>query len=496
MTLTSPTALIAAAIALGTGLGSTASAPADTIDEFVAAQAAASAVPGAAYAVVEDGEITAVGGYGVLELGGDARVTPDTPFASGSISKSITALAVMQLVEAGDIDLDAAISEHLEVFDGGPGADITIRQLLTHTSGYSTLQGNTSHTDTSHTGTADDEEVLERTVDAVAGLNPARAPGAPWEYSNTNYAVLGLVVEVVSGESFADYVTDSILTPIGMENSFVADGQVHPEAATGHPSWFGGKIARSDAPTDLATAPQGGVVASARDLARYLQVMMNGQDDVLSAEGKALMMNASTDSPFYGFGWFVDDAEHTVWHSGSTPGAETLATMMPAQNRAVVVLVNGGSGMGFGDTAALRTGVTALGLDLAVDEDPLWSQKALFVGLALLPLVYAASMVWAWRHRAGLRAKSGAFGLFSLWFPVATTAAAAWVMLVLMPTIIGAPLGTLALFQPDVGLVLVLGAVMGVVWAVFRLALAYIGRTPPNPSEGSAATSPDAARSP
>ncbi len=130
---------------------------------------------------------------------------------------------------------------------------------------------------------------------------------------------------------------------------------------TGRGSAPSGRLARH--PTSLGTAPQGGVIASARDLGRYLQVMMNGEDDVLSASGKALMMRPASDaSPFYGLGWFVDAGDGSVWHSGASPGVETLATMVPAEGRAVVVLVNGGSGIGFGEAAPLYNGIAAVAL--------------------------------------------------------------------------------------------------------------------------------------
>ena len=199
--------------------------------------------------------------------------------------------------------------------------------------------------------------------------------------------------------------------------------------------WFGTKRPLPENTTDRGTAPQGGIVASASDLARYLMMMMNGRDDVLSAEGKALMMRPDGDtSPFYGFGWFVDPGNGSVWHSGTSPGFESLATMLPSRKRGVVVLVNGGSGLGFGETAQLRNGIaaTALGLDYA-GEGSRWPQKALFVTLVLLPVAFLLSMVWAWRHRAQIRAKSGPFGLFSWWFPLLTTLAAAWVTLSLVP---------------------------------------------------------------
>ena len=448
--------------------------PDESIEGVIDAEMPASGVPGLAYAVVTDGEITSAGARGVVESGTDREVTADTPFQAGSVTKSVTALAVMQLVEAGEVDLDAPVSQYLDAFSGQPAGVVTVRQLLSHTSGFSTLQGNASHTD--DTGGADE---LARRVDGLATQEPADKPGERWEYSNTNYQILGRLVEVVSGQDYQTYVTASILQPVGMDDSFMADGEVHEEMATGHRPWFGTKRPLAEQRTDRATAPQGGLVASANDLALYLQVMMNGQDDVLSADGKALMMRpASPASPFYGLGWFLDTGAGTVWHSGSTPGFESLATMVPTEGDGVVVMVNGGSGIGFGETTQLRNAVTAaaLGRDYS-GEGSRWSQQALFLGLVILPIVYLLAMAWAWRHRDAVRAKStNGFGRFSLWFPLLTTVVAAWVILWLVPTLIGAPLGTLRLFQPDLGLLLLTSAAAGVLWAGSRLGVAYTGR--------------------
>jgi hypothetical protein len=249
--------------------------------------------------------------------------------------------------------------------------------------------------------------------------------------------------------------------------------------ATGHTPWFGTKRPLADSATDRGMAPAGGIVASANDLGRYLQMMMDGEDDVLSAEGKALMMRpASASSPSYGFGWYVDTGNGSVWHAGSSPGFETLAAMVPAEKKGVVVLVNAGSGLGFRETTQLREGIAAraLGLDYSGDGSR-FPQKALFVALMLLPIVYLLSMIWAWRHRTEIRAKSGVFGLFSLWFPLLTTLVAAWVILYLVPSLFGVPLSTIGRFSPDLGLVLIATAVTGVLWAVFRLGVAYTGRS-------------------
>lgn len=453
-----------------------ASAPDGSIKSFLDREMPESGMPGVAYAVVADGKITSMGARGVMRIGGDRKITPDTAFLTGSISKSFTALAVMQLVEAGKIHLDARLSDYLVGFSGRAAGAVTIRQLLSHTSGFSTRQGNTPPAKSSH-----GKDALAERVEQLEDVTPAYRPGTRWEYSNTNYQILGRVIEVVSGETYQVYVTNHILQPLGMKHSFVADGKVHEAMATGHRPWFGTEQPMTTNRTVRATAPQGGIVASASDLARYLIMMMDGKDDVLSAADKALMMRpASKVSPFYGFGWFVDSSKGTVWHGGTSPGVETLATMIPAEKKAVIVLVNAGSGLGFAETASLRDGITARALGLENDsEGSRWPLKTLFIALVLLPIVYVFSMVWAWLRRDRLRAKSGSglFGLFSLWFPLLTTLAAAWVCLSLVPSLNGAPLGTVIVFQPDLGWTLIANAVTGPLWAVFRLGMAYTGKS-------------------
>jgi len=465
-------------VALGMSAASAASAREGSIEEFIDRAMPASTVPGLAYAVVADGDVASAGARGVVELGGDTAVTPDTPFVIGSISKSFTALAVMQLVEAGKIDLDTGLARYLPVFSGRPAGAITIRQLLSHTSGFSTVQGNAPHV-----GTTGAKDELARGVEKLAQVTPAYKPDETWDYSNANYEILGRLIEVVSGHPYQTYVATNILEPVGMSHSFVADGGVHTSMATGHRPWFGTRLPISGNTTDRATAPQGGIVASASDLARYLGMMMNGEDDVLSAEGKARMMRpASEASPDYGFGWYVDSVSGAVWHDGVSPGVETLATMLPAEKKAVIVLVNGGSGMGFGETGHLRVGISDRALGLGYDSDGSgWSRKALFIALVVLPIIYLLGMVKVWVDRAKVRAKSGsgALGRFRLWFPLLTTGVAAWVLLGLVPSLYGTPIRTLIYFVPDFVLALVASAITGVLLAVFRLGVAYTGETRP-----------------
>lgn len=460
-------------LVLGLATASQASPPSGSLDDFITTQMKISGAPGLAYAVVENGEVYS-DARGEILKGSGRSVTPDTPFLLGSISKSFTAMAVMTLAEAGKVELDAPVSRYLDMFADRPVGAITIRQLLSHTSGYSTRQGNDAHTDRTLS-----EDALSRQVARIAQWSPAYEPGARWAYSNANYQILGAVIEAVSGQGYASYIETEILEPVGMKDSFVADGERHDTMARGHKPWFGGKRAMKASRTQRVIAPAGGVIASANDLARYLAVMMNGEDDIINAESKAAMMSpANGASPYYGFGWSLDPENGTVFHTGTNPGVETLALFLPAERKGAVVLVNSGSGFGFGENAGLLTGVSAraLGLDYAGDKG-IWSRKALFLTFLLLPPFFIFSMIRAWLHRDRLRAKSGLFGLFSLWFPLLMMIALAWTALYLIPALFGVSIGKLRLFQPDLALMMIAAAATGILLAVFRLGVAYTGKS-------------------
>lgn len=452
--------------------------PSASINDFIAAEMPISGAPGLAYAVVEGGEI-ASGTYGELLAGSGRPVTADTPFLIGSISKSFTAMAVMKLVEAGKVDLDAQVSHYLDVFKDRPSGAITIRQLLGHTSGFSTKQGNDTLFDRTKSG-----DELQRQVERIAQWSPSDAIGTRWQYSNANYLILGAVIEAVSGQDFASYMEAEILKPIGMDKSFVSDGESHGAMAVGHQPWFGSKRPLGDNSTNRVGAPAGGIVATASDLALYLAVMMNGQDDVISAESKAAMLRpASAASPIYGFGWAIDTDNGTFYHSGLTPGVETLAVLSPAKGRGVVILVNANSGLGFGENAGLFSGISAraLGLDDQSGGSS-WGRKSLFLTFAILPVIFVIGIALAVLRRVGLRAKSGASGTFSLWFPLFMTLALAWTSVYLIPRLFGVSLKTFSLYQPDFVLLLVATAATGVLWAVFRLVVFYSGQSSPRSS--------------
>ncbi len=181
------------------------------IDRYIAEEMQRDRVPGVALAIVHNKQIVSLRGYGSDGTGNP--VTAQTGFLLGSMSKSFTALAVMQLVERSQIDLDAAAVSYLPWFrtaDASASARITVRHLLNHTSGIATNAPQAASADAS----------LQDHVRALATINLKHAPGTLHEYASPNYLVLGAIIEQVSGQSFADYLQAHIFTPLDMQYSY------------------------------------------------------------------------------------------------------------------------------------------------------------------------------------------------------------------------------------------------------------------------------------
>jgi len=187
------------------------------IDNYVSARLHDLRIPGAALGIVKDGEVVHLQTFGSASKD-EGAVTVTTPFKIGSMSKSFTALAVMQLVEAGKIQLDAPVQQYLPEFrvaDPEASKRITVRHLLNQVSGIPTSAG-MNYVFRTDTG----EDALEREVARSKNVKLTHEPGTTFQYSNRNYTTLGLLIKVVSGQSYEDYVQAHVLQPLGMQQSF------------------------------------------------------------------------------------------------------------------------------------------------------------------------------------------------------------------------------------------------------------------------------------
>jgi CubicO group peptidase (beta-lactamase class C family) len=323
----------------------------DAIDTYIEEQMRRLHIPGISLAIVEGARIVHLRGFGRAGPGGEAP-TPQTPFFIGSLTKSFTALAVMQLVEAGKVELDAPVQRYLPWFrvaDPQASARMTVRHLLNQTSGLPLLPGELALADFD-----DHPDATERQVRALSTLKITRPVGSKCEYSNLNYNVLGLIVEAASGESYADYIQNHIFNPLGMSHSFASkDAAKQNGLAMGHRYWFAHPFAVHNLPVPRGSLASGQLISSAEDMAHYLIAHLNGGHygdvQILSGAGidelhrgvaEFIMWGISAGR--YGMGWFDIDMGQTKTfsHGGNVPDFSSFAALLPEQQRGVVLLVN------------------------------------------------------------------------------------------------------------------------------------------------------------
>jgi CubicO group peptidase (beta-lactamase class C family) len=195
-------------------------------------------------------------------------VTPRTPFIIGSLSKSFTALAIMQLVQAGKVVLDAPVQRYLPWFrvaDETASTQITVRHLLNQTSGLSTKTGR------SFQGNGDvSSGALEKAVRKLRSAELTAPVGKTYQYSTVNYAALGLIVQTVAGRSYESYIQTEILDPLRMSDSYTSEAAAKQHGlATGHHYWFGRPRA-ADLPYNRGLILAGYLISSAEDMSHYL----------------------------------------------------------------------------------------------------------------------------------------------------------------------------------------------------------------------------------
>lgn len=312
------------------------------IESFIRAQVADAGYPGAAFAIVRDGQISHSGGIGRADSSG-RPVGPGTPFVIGSLSKAVTATAVMQLVEAGRLELDAPVSRYITDFSvaDGRGSQITVRHLLHHTSGLPTLAANLASEVTS----------VDAQVASLAGVTLSSDPGAALTYSNANYLVLGRMVERASGQRFGDYVAGAIFGPLGMDDSHSDYATARADGLTdAHRFWFG--LAQAGEPLWRPDfVPAGWLIASADDLGRFVAANLNGGaldgQRILSPTGVAQMHTGAVTylRAAYGMGWIDGRLGNTriVSHTGSTTDMSSAMYLAPDRGLGIVMLFNGQS---------------------------------------------------------------------------------------------------------------------------------------------------------
>ncbi|MBN6149058.1 serine hydrolase [Xanthomonas sp. AmX2] len=330
-------------------------------------------VPGVAIAIVKDGQVLLERGYGVRELGKPEPVDAQTPFAIASNTKAFTAAALSILADEGKLKLDDRVVEHLPWFrmaDPYVTGEMRLRDLLSHRSGLSLGAGDllfwpaTSYSN---------DEVVRRLarVPLKGGFRDRYA------YDNILYAVAQKVIEQVSGQSYAEFVRQRIFVPVGMGGARINSDHLQPgdRPAMGH-ARFDFRDLRPVPPMSWSNnAAAGGIYASAHDLAKWMQVQLDGgrlpadggHERRLFSEARQKemwqvitpiaiaepsvpqLLPAKPNFAGYGEGWSLSDyrGHKLVWHTGGWPGMVSRLTLVPEQKLGVVVLTNQEVGAAF-----------------------------------------------------------------------------------------------------------------------------------------------------
>jgi len=296
------------------------------------------ASPGASVMVIRRGKVVVAKGYGLANLEDKTPCRPDTNFRLASVTKQFTAMAVLMLVERKQVSFDERLTDIFPEFPGY-GRQITIRQLLNHTSGL------LDYEDLIPKGTEIpvlDQDVLRLLLQQDRTYFP---PGTKYRYSNSAYALLALVVEVRSGNTFPYFLQKNIFRPLRMNNSLAYEQglSIVPHRAYGY-SADASSFKRTDQSLTSSVLGDGGIYSSVADLFCWDQALYT--DKLVSRKilKLAFTPGPATDLPDtrYGFGWYVSSYRglREIWHRGSTLGFTTRITRFPDRKFTVIILAN------------------------------------------------------------------------------------------------------------------------------------------------------------
>lgn len=309
------------------------------LDSAVAALMTAEHIPGLTVAVAVDGAVRWERGYGYADLEQCVPATPATVYRLASVSKPVTAVAVLQLAEQGRLDLDAPIQRYVPAFPVKP-YPVTARQLLSHLSGVRHYRG--------------DEELSVRAYPSLtaalaifAGDSLEHPPGARLTYTTYGYTLLGAAVEGAAGQPFVAYLRQHVFAPAGVTT--VRDdavGALIPHRARGYARDSSGVIHNAAFLDASYKVPGGGLVSTAGDLARFAAALQAGRlvRPATFARMAAAVRTTDGKAQPYGQGLIVGEiagiVPGTVWHGGVQQGATSMVYWMPRERLALAVLTN------------------------------------------------------------------------------------------------------------------------------------------------------------
>jgi serine beta-lactamase-like protein LACTB len=322
------------------------------IDAAISAFQSKMGIPAVTVAFVQDGLIRFQRGYGTADLENSVAATASTVYRIASVTKSLTAVAALQLAEKGKLDLDAPIQKYVPSFPV-KSHPITTRHLLGHTSGIRNYKR----------GEGERTDHWDSLTDAVTIFKDDPLdfePGTRYGYTTFGYTLLGAVIEGAAGMSFMDYLGQNILKPAGMQHTQADDVRaIVPNRARGYsPKIYGrfdGSVRNASLMDSSYKLPGGGLLSTAEDLARFAIALQKGGliGPKTVAEMSRNQVTADGKEAGYGYGWYVGTREGrqpdgSIWHGGVQPGFTSDLWILPAKRFALVILTNleGGGRLG------------------------------------------------------------------------------------------------------------------------------------------------------
>lgn len=309
------------------------------LEKYIQNEMKASYIPGLSVSIIKDNDVLYSRGFGVADSK-DKKVTKETSFSIGSVSKTFAAVATMQLVEKGKIDLDAPIEKYIpwvkiSVPDGAP--KITVKNLLSHTSGISTKLGQ-------KTATEDESENIKGLILKQKNIKTDKPAGDTWEYSNFNYTLIGAIVEAVSRESYKDYLRRNILIPLEMSNTYLTEEEIlKGNSASGFETFFG-KLIVFDYPYREDCLPEGTIYSSAEDMTHYMSMLLNDgkykEKNILSSKSIETIRTpvAYMQSFLFGLGTCISGSIY--YHGGDNFNFHAFMVLDPDKKTGAIMMFN------------------------------------------------------------------------------------------------------------------------------------------------------------
>jgi CubicO group peptidase (beta-lactamase class C family) len=320
----------------------------DKIDRYVRDQMLRQRIPGLSLVIVKDGKITKQKGYGLANIEHRVPAKPETVYQAGSVGKQFTAAAVMLLVEEGKLSLDAPISDYL---DDTPAAwkDVTVRHLLTHTSGIKDYSAGLKGAIRKFSSEPRDVDLREDLTESAllkkfAAFKMDFAPGTNWSYSNTGYVLLGMLIREVSGEHHGTFLHKRILKPLGLRSTRVInEADIVPNRAAGYRLLKRCIKNQEWVAPSLNTLADGCLYTTVLDLAKWDAALFAGK--VLkkaSLDETWTPVEAGGKTHPYGFGWRLEEVgRHKVRdHRGGWQGFGSYLAHYPDHKVTVIALTN------------------------------------------------------------------------------------------------------------------------------------------------------------